>query len=110
MPISVRTGVRQNSTSTPDAIPDMNPQVWPSWAVGYIEACQSRPWRQSFDLEWLVAVWVSVGRDGAPDLGVGRGGVPPQRPGEAERKPKARARRSQPLEVRRGGACGLGVG
>ena len=62
------------------------------------------------DLEWLAAVWVSVERDGAPGLGVGRGGVPPNRSGEVDRKPKARARRSLNLRVGRGGARGLGDG
>ena len=42
-PISVHTRVRQNSTSTPDAVLEVNPQVQPVMATGYIEACQSLP-------------------------------------------------------------------
>ena len=31
--------LRQNSTGTPDAVLDVNPQVWPVMAMVYIEAC-----------------------------------------------------------------------
>ena len=55
-------------------------------------------------------VWVSIRQDGAPDLGVGRGGVQTLGSGEVETKPKGRARRSPPSVVRQGGTHGLGVG
>ena len=38
------------STGTPDTVLDVNHQVWPVVAAGYIEACRSLPWCQSFDL------------------------------------------------------------
>ena len=52
------------------------------------------------DLEWLAAVWVSVGRDGATLRG------------RARRSPLPRcwARQSQPSRVERGEARGLDVG
>ena len=38
--VSVRTRIRQNSTSTSDTVLDVNHQVWPIMATGYIKACQ----------------------------------------------------------------------
>ena len=46
---SVRTRVRHNSTGMSDVVPDVNPQVWPVTATGYIRACRSLLWRQTFD-------------------------------------------------------------
>ena len=56
--------LRQNSTGTPDAVLDVNPQVWPVMATGYIEACQPLPWRQSFDpgpYAWTCSGWRQYG-------------------------------------------------
>ena len=38
MPVSARTRVRKNSTGTPDAVLDVNPQVWPVMAMFVTDA------------------------------------------------------------------------
>ena len=58
--------VRQNTTGTPDAVLDVNPQVWPVVAAGYIEACQSLPWCQSFDPDPYAWTWSGWRRYGSP--------------------------------------------
>ena len=60
MPVSVHTRIRQNSTSMSNIVLDVNPQVLPIMAMGYIEACQPLPWHQSFDpgpYAWTRSGW-----------------------------------------------------
>ena len=107
MPLSVHTRVRQNSTDTSDTVLDVNPQVWPIMATGYIEVCQPLPWHQSFDPGPYTWTWSGWRWYGSPS---GKTVPPTLESDEAEFLPRGRARRSANPRVGRGGAHGLGVG
>ena len=108
MPVSVRTRVRQNSTSTSDTILDVNRHVWTVMAMGYIEACQLLSWCQSFDPGPNAWTWSGWRRYGSPSdeteptsLG----------PGDTEHEPKGSCE-TEPAVLRSGetGPVALGSG
>ena len=75
---------------------------WGMLVTSLVSELLPRPIR--LDLEWLVAVWVSVEQDKSPSLGVDQGGARPQTSSDTEPALRGRARRSQLSQVGRYGA------
>ena len=78
----------------PDAVLDVNPQVWPVMVTGYIEACQSLLWCQSFEpgpYAWTWSGWPygsPSDETEAASLGSGETEHEPEGSGEMEHEPE----------------------
>ena len=95
--------VRGLGTTAParaNAVLDMNPQVWPVMATGYIKACQSLSWCQSFDPGPYAWTWSGWRRYRSPSdetktTALGSGETKPTALGSGETEPADRGRREK---------------